>query len=361
MKGAVEPFESRVRAYLKERYGPSARLLAVEEIGKRGRGEIKKFGYGKPLLLKFEAQGREFEAVLNTVKPSRFGHEFFYDRASILLFQHRAFNSLPGHARALDVGFATRDGWLRTAGGAEEFFLLVERAAGAPYADDLFRIAERGAGALDYERAVALAERLARIHRRKGPARDRQLLYERRVRDLVGHGECIFGMADGYPRRWWGRLEAMERDAVGWRWRLKEYARRLARVHGDYHPWNILFTEGSRFTLLDRSRGEWGEPADDVASLAVNYLLFSVLRHGRLEGDWQRLFDAFLGTYFRKTRDRGLLDVLPPWLAFRGLVVASPVWYPGHPPAVREALLRFTENMLASDRFDPARVNRYFA
>lgn len=354
-------FESRVRAYLRERYGPSARLLAVEEIGKRGKGEIKKFGYGKPLLLRFKARGREFEAVINTVKPSRFGHEFFYDRAAILLFQHRAFNSLPGHARALDAGFATRSGGLRSAGDAEEFFLLVEKAAGAPYADDLFRIQKAGLGTLDLRRADALADYAARIHRRKGPARERQILYERRVRDLVGHGECIFGMTDGYPRKWWKRLEAMEKDAVEWRWRLKNRARRLSAVHGDYHPWNILFTAGTRFTLLDRSRGEWGEPADDVASLAINYLLFSVLRHGRLEGDWQRLWDAFLGTYLRKTRDRELLEVIPPWFAFRGLVVASPVWYPGHPPGVREALLRFTENMLAADRFDPKRVNRYFA
>ncbi len=351
--------EGRVRAYLKERYGPTARLLAVEEIGKRGRGEIKKFGYGRPLLLRFRARGKEREAVINTVKPSRFGHEFFYDRAAILLFQHRAFNSLPGHARALDVGFATRGGALRSAGGAEEFFLLVERAPGRPYADDLFRIQERGAGPLDFERAVALAGYLSRIHRRKGPARERRVLYERRVRDLVGHGECIFGMADGYPRRWWRRLERMERDAVEWRWRLKDYSHRLARVHGDYHPWNILFHSSTRFVLLDRSRGEWGEPADDVAGLAINYLLFSLLRHRRLAGEWQRLWDAFLGTYLRETRDKEVLEVIPPFLAFRGLVVASPVWYPGHPPEVREALLRFTEKMLASERFDPASVNRY--
>lgn len=352
-------FEARVQAYLKERYGPSARLLAVEEIGRRGRGEIKKFGYGRPLLLKFRAGGREHEAVLNTVLPSRFGHEFFYDRAAILLFQRRAFNSLPGHVRALDAGFATRTGELRSAGDAAEFFLLVERAAGTPYADDLFRVQERGAGPLDFERAAALAHHLARIHRRKGPARERRILYERRVRDLVGHGECIFGMADGYPRRWWRRLEAMERSAIAWRWRLKRYARRLSAVHGDYHPWNILFREGVRFILLDRSRGEWGEPADDVASLAINYLLFSVLKEGRLAGDWLRLWDAFLGTYLQRTRDREIFEVIPPFFAFRGLVVASPVWYPRHPPAVREALLRFAENMLAGERFDPKRVNRY--
>ena len=35
-------------------------------------------------------------------------------------------------------------------------------------------------------------------------------------------------------------------------------------MHGDFHPWNLLFREGVEFSVLDRSRGEWGEPADDV-------------------------------------------------------------------------------------------------
>jgi aminoglycoside phosphotransferase (APT) family kinase protein len=43
-------------------------------------------------------------------------------------------------------------------------------------------------------------------------------------------------------------------------------------VHGDFHPWNILFQNDCDFAVLDRSRGEWGDPADDVAPLTINYL-----------------------------------------------------------------------------------------
>jgi hypothetical protein len=41
--------------------------------------------------------------VLHTMSPNAFGHEHMSDRAQILLWQHRAFNCLPGHVRALDV------------------------------------------------------------------------------------------------------------------------------------------------------------------------------------------------------------------------------------------------------------------
>ena len=46
-------------------------------------------------------------------------------------------------------------------------------------------------------------------------------------------------------------------------------------MHGDFHTWNILFREGTDFSVLDRSRGEWGEwgeAVDDVICLALNVL-----------------------------------------------------------------------------------------
>jgi len=48
-----------------------------------------------------------------------------------------------------------------------------------------------------------------------------------------------------------------------------------------------------------------------------------------------------------------------PFLAFRGLVMASPVWYPTLQPAVRAMLLRFVRSVLDPPRFDPSGVNEY--
>jgi len=54
--------------------------------------------------------------------------------------------------------------------------------------------------------------------------------------------------------------------------RIGSWAHRLSQVHGDFHPWNVLFREGVDFTVLDRSRGERGEPADDVTAMTINYI-----------------------------------------------------------------------------------------
>ena len=65
---------------------------------------------------------------------------------------------------------------------------LVEKAPGAPYWLDLDRMLAGPAHDLDYERARALGRFLAEAHAQK---RDEPTFYQRRIRELVGHGECL--------------------------------------------------------------------------------------------------------------------------------------------------------------------------
>ncbi len=154
-------------------------------------------------------------------------------------------------------------------------------------------------------------------------------------------------------------LERIEHLAVEWRWRLREMTHRLRQIHGDFHPWNILFGAGTDFRLLDRSRGEFGDPADDVTCLTMNYLFFSLQRSGRLEGVFENLFVRFWERYLHQTGDEEMLRVAAPYFAFRCLVMASPVWYPELPESVRQKLLTFLLAVLESEVFDPHQVNRF--
>lgn len=326
-----------------------------EETGNKG------YGYGTPVRIDYEtAGGKQRRAVLHTVGTGGFGHEHMADRAQILLWQNRAFNRLPRHIRALDAGGFDSTGNLISLGGIEEFCLLTEYAEGECYASDLVRIQSDGAAReIDFARADALCDYLAEIHRnpvnQPGP-------YARRIRELVGHSECIMGLTDSYPdhpvftRK---MLEEIEHHAVTWRWRLRERAHRLRHVHGDFHPWNILFQDGVEFSVLDRSRGEYGDPADDVTCLAANYLFFSLQRSGRLEGAFEELFLRFWDRYIEKTGDHELAEVAAPFFAFRGLVMASPLWYPDLSEAIRRKLMSFIFAVLDVAVFDPSEVNAY--
>src|SRR5581483_3895715 len=246
--------------------------------------------------------GIPHHAVVESVRPGPFGHEHMSDRAQQMLWAHAAYGRLPRHVRALDVGAVRSSGELVPLGNAEELFLLAEFVQGREYADDLIRLrAGEPARPLDRERADALCDYLVDIHREKSAKRD---LYLRRIRELIGHGECIFGVDDSYPDDGPVRLERLreiERRLIDWRWRLRARAQRLCRVHGDFHPWNILFREGADLSVLDRSRGEWGEAADDVTCLAMNFLFFSLQRSGRLQGDLRELWLRFWARYLERS------------------------------------------------------------
>lgn len=352
----------RVEQYLCSLFKQPVRVKALRLLGSEPEETgAKSYGYGTPVRIDYETAGGESRsAVLHTVGAGSFGHEHMADRAQILLWQHRAFNRLPRHIQAIDVGGFDGAGDLISAGKIEEFYLLTEYAEGECYAGDLERIQLDGAAReIDFARADALCDYLAGIHR--NPV-NQPGLYARRIRELVGHGECIMGLADSYPDHpliTKKVLEEIEHRAVSWRWRLKDRVHRLRQVHGDFHPWNILFDDGVDFSVLDRSRGEYGDPADDVTCLAANYLFFSLQRSGRLEGPFQDLFLRFWDRYIEKTGDRELAEVAAPFFAFRGLVMASPVWYPNLDETIRRRLIAFIFAVLDRPVFDPREVSAY--
>lgn len=324
----------------------------------------KAFGYGVPFEIECLVAGEPRQLVVSRTRPVQgFSHDYPADRAWQALYAHAAYNSFPRHVRSLDVGFVRESGDLVSAAGATEFFQLVEKASGQLYWLDLERLTSHPPRELDRARALALARFLADCHADK---RAEPTLYERRIRELLGHGECLMGILDSYPHPYPFLspmdCEAVERAIVSWRWRLRGRAYRLARTHGDFHPWNLLFRDGTDFSVLDRSRGEWGEPADDVSALAINYLFFGV----RTSADDERLgvaepflslFRGFLDAYLASSGDRELLEVLPPFLAFRALVIAHPRWYPDLSDRTRRGLLGFARAMAAPGPFDPERLD----
>jgi aminoglycoside phosphotransferase (APT) family kinase protein len=350
---------SALEPYLSSLHGRAVRSVRVSALG-GGRQGDKGYGYGIPLRIDYELEGEARRVVLDSVRPGPFGHEHMADRAQAMLWAHDAFGKLRRHVASLDVGAVRASGELVSLGTAEELFMVAEFSEGREYADDLLRLrAGEALRPLDLERADALCDYLAGIHRVAGTDAG---LYARRIRELVGHGECIFGVDDSYPDPGPVALDLLreiEKRCVDWRWRLKPRSRRLCQVHGDFHPWNILFRAGIDFTVLDRSRGEWGEAADDVTCLALNYLFFSLQRSGRLEGGFERLWLRFWERYLERSGDRELLDVAAPFIAFRGLVMANPLWYPALDERLRSRLLRFVLNVLQDGRFDPARANAY--
>ena len=354
-----------LRAQLSQLY-PGSRPIGLFPLGPDTGDDIgvtsKGAGYGVPVRIRLALpSGEELDLVWHVAGSDDFGHDRRSDRAQELLLAFDTSRQVPCHARAVDVGAIRQDGRLLSLRDAGELYLLTRWAPGRPYAEDLRRIATDGAGEEDVRRCDALAAFLVELHSER---RARPAGYRRAVRDLIGHGEGILGIVDGYgsdvPGAPPDRLRAIERRAIDWRWRLRDRTARLRRTHGDFHPFNILFDESGRLTLIDASRGGQSDPADDVTALALNYVFFALDRPDAWRRGLAGLWSRFWATYLEGSGDTELLEVVAPFLAWRALVMASPAFYPAMTAEDRHRLLGLAEEALAADRFELASVERLF-
>lgn len=362
----MEIKKESLKKYLENKFG---KPIKINELRLLGKGV-----YGTAYLIDFNSKNKRKRLVLKTMAHGGFGHDYLSDIAQNLILANDTFNKLPKHIKSFDVAGAKKDS-LVSIGGMKNYYILLEEAKGISYNADLDRILKNGITELDKKRVVALANYLAQIHKKKikMPA-----LYVRRARDLVGHGEYIMGVLDGYPEN--SFLDAQKKvelvkKCVFWWVKLKNYGHRLSVIHGDFHPFNILFKPQTancklqtNFILLDRSRGEFGEPADDTTSLANNFIFWGLVKYGKLIGEFKELFDLFFETYLKKTKDYEMRDVIAPYFAFRAIVVANPTFYPDkwflergckNPDEVRRKLFSFANSILDTDKVDLSRINNY--
>ncbi|MCE5311996.1 MAG: aminoglycoside phosphotransferase family protein [Nitrospiraceae bacterium] len=316
--------------------------------------------HGTGFLADIESAAGRKRYVLKALFAEGLGHDYPSDRAASFLLDLDEFGNIPKHVAALDVLAEMDNGTIKSVGGGKEYYLLMEEASGTNYFHDLRLMAEKKSlDDTDRSKIKLLAEYLAEVHSVKKESR---ALYWRKLRDNIGHGECLMGVFDSYPDGVlsYRQMAEIEKLCIDWRVRIKRKAHRLCRVHGDFHPGNIWFNSaGDDFVVLDRSRGPWGDAADDITALAINYVFFSIMLKDSYEGAYKQAMDEFLKVYVDATSDSEIFEVAAPFLAFRAAVVANPIFYPELTESGRKKILSFIRGVLHEERFEPGKIADY--
>jgi len=347
--------------------------------------EIRKLGsgvQGSGFLVQMQTKEGFKSYVVKSLLSEGFGHDYPSDRAAVFLQDLDEYAKLPNHVKAMDVLAEMEDGTVKSIGGAKEYYLMMEKVEGRDYFNDLTDFAgKERLEELDIAKIRTMASYLGRIHAVK---KESKTLYWRKLRDTVGHGECLMGVFDIYPD---GTLPYEEmadivKKSVDWTYTLKPRHKRLSQIHGDFHPGNIWFrgkrvmghgSEGQGdtedknsgneidFVLLDRSRGPWGEPADDLTAMTINYIFFSIRNHGDVRGAYLEGLKLFFNEYIQLSGDQEIVEVTAPFFAFRCAVVANPVFYPDLSAEARTKIFNFARGILLAERFEVEKVNEYLS
>jgi len=340
-----------VEKYLQDLFGKD---LSLKNLSPLGAGV-----HGTGYLAIVEIKNKIKHFVLKDLTHRGLGHDFPSDRAAVFLWAKDNYNPLPKHIKAIDVAVLNSDGSIQSITPGKDYYLLMQEAKGIHYFYDLKMMAEKThLDETDKKKIIMLADYLAQIHKVK---KDSKILYWRKLREIIGHGECLMGVFDTYPDGilTYEEMAKIEKKCLSWRAKLKPKFKRLCQIHGDFHPGNIWFKDSHDFILLDRSRGPWGDAADDVTALTINYIFFSINHFGKLHGPYLEALKLFYEEYLKKTGDSELFDVVAPFYAFRGVVVANPIFYPEVSKANRRKLLNFVQGVLEARSFNPDRVNEY--
>jgi hypothetical protein len=338
--------------------------------------DIRRLGsgvQGSGFLVEIKTMHGVESYVVKTLLSEGLGHDYPSDRAAVFLLDLDEYKNLPGHVKAIDVLSEMGDGSVKSVGGGREYYLLMERAEGRHYFHDLAEFSKKSSlEVCDVLKIEAMTSYLAGIHSVK---KDSKHLYWRKLRDTVGHGECLMGVFDTYPDGVisYAEMAGIIKKSVDWIMKLKPAYGRLSQIHGDFHPGNIWFRAqtaayeepGSHpqactdFVLLDRSRGPWGDPADDVTALTINYIFFSIKKYGDVRGAYLEGLKKFFDLYIQASGDTEMPEVVAPFFAFRGAVVANPVFYPELTMDQRGLIFRFVRNVLDERSFEVEKVNDY--
>ncbi|MFC1559841.1 hypothetical protein ACFLZ2_02950 [Candidatus Margulisiibacteriota bacterium] len=345
-----------MQKYLEEREGSDLSIVSYERLGSGWHGT----GY----RIKYDINGEIKDVILRTLRPVGFSHEYPSDRAKVFILQHEISNSIPKHIKSIDVGGYAENGELISLGKAKEFFQIVEVAEGATYVNDFTRILMSGKlEEGDRKKAELLSNYLVKLHAKKfeGLKEMAESIKRRHSRDAIGHGEMMMGVIDTYPKK--SGLNAKELTelvckAVKFREKIKDTPFVPCRMHGDFHPANIIF-HGLDFQVLDASREAFGDPADDVTTMAINYLWFAVQESGKFAGPFKELFDIYWKNYFAKTKDKLIVKTAAVYFAFRAVVVIHPVFFKDQSEQVRKKMIKFTRNVLSDANFSPSKINQY--
>lgn len=342
--------KTQIKQFLEKNYGQKVQVIKITKLGTG----FMAAGY----RVDFKIKDGPKKVVIRIISPIDFSNDYAADRMASFWIQHHSAKLLSSHVKSLGIlGINKKSKEVGRVDHYDEFIQVLDWAEGEEYFADLERILkDNKANDADFKKVALLSDYLVKTHKKKFKgSKDQALsLYKRHTRDYIG-SRFMIDVLDTYPSEIsftsWGKLHKLVFDVYKYRESLKNDFTRLSKIHGDYHPGNIRFKNNKQFIVLDASRAIWGEPADDVSCLGINYLWYALKQTGKFKGIFMELFDKFWNNYLIKTGDLEINTILPLFIAIRSVVLKHPLYF-SVDDKIRKKLLAFSYHTLKTGNFE---------
>lgn len=351
--------EEELKKYLKSKYKNKISEIKIKKLGSGVLGT----GYS----INFKLNDENKTLIIKSLFKENLGMDHYSDRASSLLEAHDNYNKMENHIKSEDVIAQNEDDSLISIGNAKEFYILMEEAKGENLFKDFENIKKsKLLNEKTKDKIKKISDFLVKLHKNKHESIS---LYRRKIRDIIGSGGSLIGLLDMHPENDFRKFEKewteiIKRSINFWK-KSRNLNHRLSEIHADFHPGNLWF-DGDKLIILDRSKGRFGEPADDIIAFGINPIMYALITNEKFEGPFKEIFDLFWNNYFKQTKDKEMRKIMAPYIAFRISVITNPLFYNDKffgaaekASLIRKKLINFALNVLKEDEFNPEKINLY--
>lgn len=321
--------------------GQDASVIKIRPLSAHA---VKTGGLSETLRIEYvDGKGRPHSCFAKRHEASEMGETAIADQIHDSAWRLSGYGAYPGHTPSLGMTLFRGSRGVSSLSAAPDSVISFEAPSpGTPYGDLLWNPDRQ----TDAE-AVALARKVCTFMiQGHGPVHENvRATYRRALRtSLVDSFLRTLETADDFWNARPGLRDELEHLMLSWRRRLIGMEHRLRSIHCDFHPWNLL-VDGDRLAAIGRRVPGSGDPANDLAALAVNYLWLKFM-HPAHAARYDALYRAYWNTYLEHTEDDEAKQVAPPYFAVRCAVLVSPVWYGATPPEIRERIARLLVQIL---------------
>lgn len=329
--------------------GKAVDVINVERVGSGA--------HGTAIRAKTRLDGNLILKIMSD--ETSFGHDFPTDRIASLLHAHASSRRLcPG--QSLGVVIVQESSPSRfIATPSEAVAVMHEFPTECTLMTGIRSLGDKLIAA-DRAWFVRLREAMTHIHSISAPPPVAVHIHRRKLRETVGHSELLLGILDSFGTiDGFGRKQQMEyaTAAIAARYALIDDLPLVTQVHGDLHCGNVLIGD-SDLHLVDPGRGQFGHPAEDIASAVVDLILWSVFRFNGLEGAYLEAVSILLDDYVAATNRQDTFRYLPFYLGAKCPVVVHPGLYPDIPGRLRIPFLKIGSAVLAETNLDTKALQR---
>lgn len=291
--------EEQLQKHLQEEFSETSPIKEIKQLGSGEHGEAAKITLENNttyILKTWKEQGRNLQFPEDRLRES---HRI--QRTSKLIPNHVPIHAiLDAQARVLK---------------AEKSYVLMQEVTQQPYSEVLRKTCKEDTLNEKQKGSVqAIATYLATTHKQADPK-----YYEEYLKDWYATGilELINESIPKNKRLWY------KKKFLAYENKLSSKSHRCRIIHGEFFSENIFFKNNEVHTY-DMRRIGYGEPADDVGSMANDFYMTSILEHGRITPETFQTVKLFLNTYLNQTKDEELLEIIPAFMAYRALIIANP-------------------------------------